>query len=131
IALGIVGVFVSVEDIDDAEAPDRQHQAVRRLRAGELIDIFVDFLGFAAEIDGLPDERALDPRVGVIRAELVGFGTWESGNAMRVADTKTLIDLRIEPKLGALPQPQAGIERRIHRLASLPAGDQAIAAQIR
>ena len=33
--------------------------------AGELIDVGVDFLGFAAEIDGLPDEIALNAGVRI------------------------------------------------------------------
>jgi hypothetical protein len=43
----------------------RQHQAVLRARPGELADVGVDLLNFAAEVDGLPEESALHARVGV------------------------------------------------------------------
>ncbi len=62
---------------------------------------------------------ALQPRVRVGRTELIGFGAQKSGRPMRVRDTETLIDLRIEPQFGALPQPHAGIKRRIVGLATL------------
>ena len=41
-------------------------------------------------------------------------------------DPKSLIDLRVDPQLRALPQPHAGIERRVRSLASLPAAGQAV-----
>ena len=50
---------------------------------------------------------------------------------MRVRETKTLIDLRGDPQLGALPQPYAGIERRIERFAAEPAAGEAGGARIR
>jgi hypothetical protein len=61
---GTVGVFVGIEDVDDGEPSDCEHKAVRRAPIGELVDAGVDLLAFAAEIDGLADERALQSRVG-------------------------------------------------------------------
>jgi hypothetical protein len=65
VGLRTVGIFVGIEDVDDGELSDRQNQAVLRARPGELADIGVDLLNFAAEIDGLPEEYALHARVRV------------------------------------------------------------------
>lgn len=76
---------------------DRQHQAVGRLQTGELTDVGVHLLGFAAEIDGLPNDMALDARVGVGEAEPVQVGARKSGHAVRVRETEALIDLGLDP----------------------------------
>src|SRR4029077_19975929 len=131
VGLRTVGVFVGIEDVDDRELSDRQHQAVLRARPGELADIGVDLLDFAAEIDGLPEESALHAHVGVGGPELVGLAARKSGDAVRVRETETLIDLRGDPQLGALPQPYAGIEGRVERLAAEPAAGPAEGARIR
>ena len=55
------------------------------------------FCGFAAEIDGLPDERARQPRIGIGGADLVGFAAGKSGDAERVAEPEALIDFRVDP----------------------------------
>ena len=86
VGLRIVGVFVGVEKIDDGEFADRQHQAVLRHRTGELVDVGVNLLRFAAEVDGLADEIALHARVRIIRAELVGLAARETGDAVGVGD---------------------------------------------
>ena len=49
---------------------------------------------------------------------------------MRVRQAETLIDLRADPQLGPLPQPYAGIERRVERFAAEPAAGQAVGADI-
>ena len=92
-----MGVFVVVEDVGNAEFPDRNHQAVGCLAAGKLIDAGIHFLRFAAEIDRLTDECALQSRIGIGESDLVGFTARESGDAKRVAKAKPLIDFRIEP----------------------------------
>ena len=46
VAARIMRVFVGVEDIGDAELADRDDEAVCGLRAGELVDVGVDFLRF-------------------------------------------------------------------------------------
>ena len=46
------------------EFADGDDQPVGGLGAGELIDVGVDLLAVAAEIDGLPDEGPLDARIG-------------------------------------------------------------------
>ena len=130
IGLGIVRVFVGVENVDDAESAQRQHNAIRRLRAGEHILVGFHLFGCAAKIDGLPDEIALHPRVGLLQSELVGLGTGKSGRAVRIRETVALIDLGVDPQFGALPQPQAGKERDIHGLSALSAAGQAVAARI-
>ena len=57
-AARIVGVFILVENVDDAELADRDDDPVGALGAGKLIDSGIDFLGIAAEVDGLPQERS-------------------------------------------------------------------------
>ena len=49
---------------------------------------------------------------------------------MRVADAEALIDFRIEPEFGALPQPHAGEQRGVRRLAALAAMRQAVGTLI-
>ena len=56
IDLGVVGIFVGVEDIDDAKPPNREHQAIGRARAGELIEVIIDMLDVATKVDGLTKE---------------------------------------------------------------------------
>src|ERR1700728_112670 len=68
IGFGIVRIFVGVEYVDDRELPDGEHEAVRRLRAGELIDVGGDLLGVAAEIAGLAHEKTLAARGRIIAA---------------------------------------------------------------
>ena len=99
----IMSVFVVVEDVGDAEFSDRYHQAVGRLATGELIDAGINLLRFAAKIDGLTDECALQSRVGVSKTDLVGFTARVAGDSERVANAKSLIDFRVEPKLCTLP----------------------------
>src|SRR5262249_40807027 len=59
IELGIVRILVGVEYVGDGKPADREHQPVLRLRPGELADVGLHLLGFATEIDGLAEERAL------------------------------------------------------------------------
>ena len=111
IGLRIVGVFVGIEHVDNGELADPQDQAVRRIRLRKQIDVGVGLLRFATQVDGLPDEIALRPRVRIVEAELVGFAAWEAGDAVRVGETMALIELGIEPEFRALPQPHAGEQR--------------------
>ena len=97
IALRIVGIFVGVKKVDDIKPTDRQHEAIRVLRAGELIDVGIHFLRVAAEIDGLPHEIALHARIGPNAAELKGFPGRKSGGTVRVRQTEALIDLGVHP----------------------------------
>src|ERR1035437_2294055 len=110
IAARIMGVFVSIEDIDHAEFSDREYQAVRGLRSGELVEPSVDFLDLATEVDGLAQERPVQARVGIIRTDLVRLAARESRNAYRSAQSKALIEFRIDPGFGALPEPDARIQ---------------------
>ena len=77
IAARIIRVLIFVENIDHAELADRDHQPVRGLRSRKLVDAGVDFLNVAAEVDGLPEERARHPCVGIGCADLVGLGAQE------------------------------------------------------
>ena len=73
------------------------------------MEVGLHLLGRAAKIDGLADEIALQAGVRVSKPELVGLSARKSGRAVRVGEAKALVDLRIDPHLGATPQPHAGI----------------------
>lgn len=60
----------------------------------------------------------MQTRVGIARADLVGLAAWKSRGADRRAQSKTLIDLRIDPGLGTVPEPDARIQCRVEGLAS-------------
>ena len=60
-----------------------------------------------------------DARVGHSRPDLVGFTARKTGDAKRAAQAKTLIDLRVDPELGALPQPKTCIKGYVPGLAAL------------
>ena len=108
-----------LEEVDDAKPADRQHQPVRTARARELIEVGIDLLAVATEIDGLAQKGALNTRIGIRRTELVGFGTQKACNAVRIAQAESLIDLGVGPELGAPPQPHAGREREVECLPVL------------
>ena len=92
-----MGVFVVVEDVGDAEFSDRYHQSVGRLALRKLIDAGIHFLRFTAKIDGLTDECTLQSRIGIGESYLVGLTAGESGGSERVAESKALVDFRVQP----------------------------------
>ena len=102
-------ILVGVEYVGDAEFPDRYDEVVGRLAAGKLVDGGVDFLGLAAEVDGLADEGSVQARVGIVGSHLVGFPAGIAGDAERLAEAKSLIDFRIGPQFRAVPQPQSQV----------------------
>src|SRR5579862_329662 len=126
----IVSIFVVVEYVGHAEFADRNHHAVFGLRAAELVEIAVDLFAVAAKVDRLPDERARHARIGHRGTDFVGLTAGESGNSERAAQAKPLIELRIDPELGALPQPHAEIRSGVPGLAPL-IGIEAIGAEVR
>ena len=73
-------------------------------RTGELIEVGVDFLVVAAEIDGLPDEGPLNARIRNRGADLECGPARKAGDAFGIAQPETLVDLRIDPEFGAVPQ---------------------------
>src|ERR1700677_489791 len=75
-----------------------------------------DVFRFSALVNGLAHERARQPKVRVVRAYLIGFSAWETGHAERVIETKTLINLRIDPEFRPLPEPRTEKECRIDGL---------------
>ena len=113
-----------------ANLTGRKDEAVRRLRAGELVRVGLDFLALAAEIDGLAHEIALEARVRRCGAELVGFAVGIPGEAVRIADAEALVDLRVDPQFRASPQTKTGIERGVGNLAGLAAMRQAVLSLI-
>ena len=96
-------VFVVVEYIRDGEFADREYETVRGLRAAKLVRRGIDFLVVAAEISGLPDERARHACIGNQFADFISFAAGKARNAERRTQAEALIDLGIDPQLGAVP----------------------------
>ena len=83
------------------------------------------------ERDHLPDEGARQTKIGNVSAELVRLPAGEARRTDGVAETEPLVDLGIEPELGAGPEPSAGIERQVERLLGGFRGQQAVGAAVR
>jgi hypothetical protein len=108
-----------VEDIGDAEFAHGDHQPVGGLRSRELVDVCLHLFRFAAEVDGLAHEHALHPRIRDGKTNLEGSAGGKAGDAQRAREPEALVDLRVDPQLGALPQPKTGIESRVPGFAAL------------
>jgi len=119
VAARVVGVCIGVEDIDHREPAHPEHQAVGGPRAAQLVLIGIDRLALAAQIDGLAEKEALQPEIGRALADLIGLAARKAGDAERAVEPEPLVDLRVDPHLGAAPWPQARIEGRIEGLAAL------------
>jgi len=119
-----------VKDIGDREFADGNDKPIRRIRTGELILIRLHFLGFAAKIDGLAQKGALNAGVGHGRADFERGAARKTGNSLGVAETKALIEFRIDPELSVLPQ--FGPDE-IHEIKALTAliGRKSLRAEIR
>src|SRR5262249_5897282 len=107
-----------VENVGDAEFSDGQDQTIAGLRTAHLVDAGLDLISVAAEIDNLADKGARYPEIRIGVADFIGFAAGESRNAQRVAQSKALIDLRVDPELGAFPQPPPDISRHVPGLAT-------------
>src|SRR5262249_14341834 len=108
--------LVEVEDVAKGELPGSDHQPVLGLRHRELIEICLDLVNLTAEIDGLLEEGALNARKRIARpfARVV---VYKSRDPVEITERETLIDLRVDPDLRALPGPKARIERNVPSLA--------------
>ena len=126
----IVRVFVGVEYVDDGDLADSQDHAVRGLRATELIEVGIDLLDFAAEVDGLAEECPCHAVVRVGLPKLVGFTAEIPGNAEAVTKAEALIDLRIEPDLRPLPGTKSEIDRGIDGFPAVRVRREALRAGI-
>src|ERR1700733_9535438 len=69
----VMCVLVVVEDIDDAELTHGEHPPVGVPGTAELIGNRIDGLLFPALVDGLAHNRARQPKVRVVCADLIGF----------------------------------------------------------
>ena len=124
-----MGIARGVEHIRDAEFSCRDDDAVGGLRTGKLVDVGVQLLGVAAEIDGLADEGAGNAEVRIAIADLVGLAAGKARQAERVAQAEALIDLGIDPQLRAVPEPPPEVERDVPGLAR-SIGIEAVGAAI-
>ena len=104
-------------EIENLPIVTTSRSAVGGLRAGELIEVGDHLLGFAAEIDRLPDESPLNARVRNRSSDLERGPAREAGDALGVAQPESLTNLRIDPKFGAPPQLEPGSKRNIRSLA--------------
>ena len=77
----IVRIFVEVEYVDHGKLANRQYQPVCGLRCSELTRAGFDFLTFSAQVDGLANECARQPRIRIGLPDFVGFSARKSGNA--------------------------------------------------
>ena len=68
--------------------------------------------------------------LGITRANLVGLAAGEAGYAEGAAQTKSLVDFRIDPGFRALPQLDAGVERHVGGFTALVWGET-VGADIR
>src|ERR1700679_3897237 len=77
----VMRVLVVVEDIDDAELTHGEHPSVGAPEAAELIGNRIDGFLFTALVDGLAHKRTRQPRVRMVRTDLIGFSAGKAGNA--------------------------------------------------
>jgi len=113
-----VSVFDGVEHVRNAEFPGREDQSIGGLLPGELVDVGFQLLACAAEVDGLADEGAGDPHIGIVGADLVGFPARKARDADGVRESEALVDFRVEPQFCALPKLQPGIKGGVPGLAT-------------
>src|SRR5262249_17157489 len=102
---GVVRILIYIKDIRDGEFSGSNHQPVDQLRSTELVSPCFDLFGLTTKPDGLPDEHSWQSGIRIIVSDFVSFPARKAGDAERRAKAKPLIDFRIDPKLGALPQP--------------------------
>src|SRR5207302_7000601 len=101
------------------EFSERDNQAIRRVRFGKLIEGGIGLLCLAAQIDRLAQKHLLQPRIRDRSADLESCAGRETGDTLGRAQTKALIDFRVEPDFGALPEFDAQTQRRVPALAAL------------
>ena len=80
---------------------------------------------FAAEIDGLAQEAALDQDIRVDLAQFVGLAARVTGDAKSVAEAEPLIDFGVDPDLATRPWSKAGVERCVKCFAAVGVGPKA------
>ena len=128
VAARIVG-FIHIKDIRHTELTDGDDWSVCRLRSCEFVEVSFDLFRISTQINCLPQEETRYPRIRHGGTNLISLTAWESGYAERAAQTEALINLRIDPQLGALPQPKTSVEGDIPSLAAV-VGIEAIWAAI-
>ncbi|MNX94764.1 hypothetical protein D3C86_1270110 [compost metagenome] len=124
-------VRVLVEHVDHAEVAGGQHHPALVHGAGELVEIRFEFFVPAAQAPGLADKgaRAIELRAGAGR--LGQLPVRQPAQAVQVRERHALRHFRVEVELGALPEPQAKVERARERVALGTLGGQAVLARIR
>ncbi len=116
----IVRRYRAVKNIGHAELADRHDDTIGRLLAAEDIQVGIDIALVAAQAEGLAQEQALQAQIGIGLADLIGLAGRKAGQAQGVGQAETLVDLRIDPKLAALPRAVAEIAGQVEGLR--PAG---------
>jgi hypothetical protein len=112
-----MGEAVVVEDVHDAELSNRDHQSVGGPDPAKLVEVGVDGLAGAPQVDRLAQEQAWKLRVGRRLADLVGLPAGKTGNPERVAQSEALVDLSIGPRFGAHPGFEAHVQGHVGGLA--------------
>ncbi len=91
-----------------------------------MVGTVFDFLFRPAETDGEAPESARRLVIGVAPADFISLAAREAGDAQRVAQAETLVDLGIDIEFDAVPGADAGEQRRIEGLAAHAAGVEAV-----
>lgn len=89
----IVRIDILVEDVATGEFANRNDNPICRARPRELVQVRVEALRLATEVDCLSDEKAVQAEVRRLRADFVRLAAEESRDADRVRQAEALIDL--------------------------------------
>ncbi len=127
----IAGVSGVVEHVGHREFSEGDDNAIAGLAPAKLVQVGVDVLDVAAEVDGLAEEEARQLGIGRRLADLVGLTARKAGNAERIAEPETLVELAIDPGLAAVPQPSTEIDCDVRRLVAAAPRIETVGAAIR
>ncbi len=120
-------ILVVVEDVGRREFAgghgDARHVDCRRDTVGAVLD---RLLG-AAQAEGLAQEEPRDIGLGRVETGFLRLAIGETGHALGPGEAETLIELRIEIELAAVPgQPPAEEHGAADGLARLAAAGEAV-----
>lgn len=95
-------VRIGIKDIGNRKLAYRQDDIVCRSGAPQLVGRWHDGLLFSSQIETLPVKQSWQAEIGGICPYLVCFAAWKARYTKGIAQAKTLVDFRVDPKLAAL-----------------------------
>ena len=107
-----------VKNIGDRKLTDSNDKPIGCVRSGELILIRLYLLGLTSKIDSLAQKEALNARVRNGRADFERGPARKAGNSFGIAETKSLIEFRIDRELCVFPEFDAN---KIHEIKAFTA----------